>query len=77
MKVLNLRVRERGKEEALSFSVKRMVNAGYVGRDQAAVKKHIEELKKEGVSAPDEVPSLYPVASYLITSGGVLEVVDE
>lgn len=77
MKVLNLTVRERGKEETLSFSVKRMVNAGYVGRDQEAVKKHIEELKKEGVSAPDEVPTLYPVASYLITTGGVLEVVDE
>jgi hypothetical protein len=77
MKALNLILRERGKERALSFSVKRMVNAGYVGRDQDAVKRHIEELKKEGIGAPDEVPTLYPVASYLITTGGILEVVEE
>ena len=77
MKVLNLTLKEKGGTRPLSFSVRRMVNAGFVGRDQEAVRRHIEELKKEGVPAPEEVPTLYPVASYLITTGGVLEVVDE
>ncbi len=76
MKVLNLTLKERGGIKPLSFSVKRMVNAGFVGRDQEAVRRHIEELRKEGVPVPEEVPVLYPVASYLITSGDMLEVVD-
>ena len=37
----------------------------------------IEELKLEGIAAPDEVPTVYPVASYLIKTGGILEVVEE
>lgn len=77
MNVLNLTVKSRDGTRGLTFPVKRMVNAGYVGRDQEAVKAHIEELKREGVPAPEEVPTLYPVASYLITTGGVLEVVEE
>jgi hypothetical protein len=77
MKALDLTLKEKGGTRPLSFSVRRMVNAGFVGRDQEAVRRHIEELKKEGVPAPEEAPTLYPVASYLITTGGVLEVVDE
>jgi len=77
MKVLNLTLNKKSGTESLSFSVRRMVNAGFVGRDREAVRRHIEELKKEGVPVPEEVPTLYPVASYLITTGDVLEVVDE
>lgn len=77
MKVLNLTLNKRGGTEPVSFSVRRMVNAGYVGRDREAVRRHIEELRKEGVPVPEETPTLYPVASYLITTGNVLEVVDE
>ncbi len=77
MKVLNLTLKKKSGIQPLSFSVRRMVNAGYVGRDQEAVREHIEELKKEGVPVPEETPALYPVASYLITTDDVLEVVDE
>jgi hypothetical protein len=77
MYVLNLAVRGKDGTRDLVFPVKRMVNAGYVGRDQEAVEKHINELKLKGISAPDEVPTLYPVASYLLTTGGILEVVEE
>lgn len=77
MKVLNLTLNKKSGTEPLSFSVRRMVNAGFVGRDREAVRRHIEELKKEGVPVPEEVPTLYPVASYLITTGDALEVVDE
>ncbi|MBW2341776.1 MAG: DUF2848 family protein [Deltaproteobacteria bacterium] len=77
MHVLNLVVKGKGGTRELAFPVKRMVNAGYVGRDQEAVKRHIEELKVNGILAPEEVPTLYPVASYLVKTGGVLEVVEE
>ena len=77
MKVLNLTLKERGGMKPLSFSVRRMVNAGFVGRDREAVRRHIEELRKEGVPVPEKVPTLYPVASYFITTGDMLEVVDE
>ena len=77
MKVLNLILKKKDEIQPLSFSVKRMVNAGYVGRDREAVRRHIEELKKEGVPVPEETPTLYPVASYLVTTGDLLEVVEE
>ncbi|MFC1904574.1 DUF2848 family protein [Chloroflexota bacterium] len=77
MNILNLTLEAKGKRQSLYFSVKRMVNAGWVGRDQEAVQRHIEELKKEGVPVPEETPALYPVAFYLVTTGDVLEVVDE
>jgi len=77
MHVLNLVVKGKGGTYEFVFPVKRMVNAGYVGRDQEAVKRHIEELKVNGIPAPEEVPTLYPVASYLVKTGGVLEVVEE
>ncbi len=36
------------------------VLCGYTGRDQSAVRRHIEELRKEGVEPPASVPSFYP-----------------
>ena len=77
MKVLHLTLKRKAKTESLDFSVRRMVNAGYTGRNQEAVRSHIEELKKEGVPAPEETPTLYPVASNLIIINDSLEVVDE
>ncbi len=77
MKILNLKLKSGGLVRDIVFPVKRMVNAGYTARDQEGVRQHIEELKQKGVPAPAETPTLYPVASYLITTGGVLEVVEE
>ena len=54
-----------------------MVNAGYVGRDQAAVKAHIEELAREGIAPPPSVPVLFPVLSNNLTTGSRIEVVDD
>jgi hypothetical protein len=77
MKILNLKLKSGGLFRDIVFPVKRMVNAGYTARDQEGVRQHIEELKQKGIPAPAETPTLYPVASYLITTGGVLEVVEE
>jgi hypothetical protein len=59
----------------LQFDVKRMVNAGYVGRDVKAVKAHIEELSREGVPAPPSVPMIFPVLSHNITTEDHIEVI--
>ncbi|MBI2288277.1 MAG: DUF2848 family protein [Chloroflexi bacterium] len=77
MKQLNLTLKKKSGTQPLNFLVKRMVNGGYSGRDQKSVNRHIEELKKAGVPAPDEVPTLYPMASYLITTQDTLETVEK
>ncbi|MBI5966748.1 MAG: DUF2848 family protein [Deltaproteobacteria bacterium] len=48
-----------GKKE-VSLEIKGAILCGYTGRDQEAVKRHIAELKKEGVKPPPSVPTFYP-----------------
>jgi hypothetical protein len=74
MKALDLKLVRREGIEPLAFTVRRMVNAGYVGRDRQAVLAHIEELRKEGVPPPSSVPMLFPVLSHNITTSGPIEV---
>jgi 2-keto-4-pentenoate hydratase/2-oxohepta-3-ene-1,7-dioic acid hydratase in catechol pathway len=45
--------------------VARLLNAGYTGRAQDEVAKHVAELAELGVPAPSVTPALYPVAPYL------------
>lgn len=61
----------------IEFVCNKIVNAGYTGRNQAEVKKHIEELKELGVPAPDDVPTYYPKPGDLLTYDGILEVADQ
>ena len=51
----------------IKFKVKKIVNAGYTGRNQEEARKHIEELKKAGVTAPESTPTLYSVPKSVIT----------
>jgi hypothetical protein len=48
-------------EETLHFTVSKIVNAGYTGKDQASVQAHIDELKEKGIPAPEETPVYFPV----------------
>jgi hypothetical protein len=75
MKHLRLEVVNKKGSRHLEFAVKKMVNAGYVGRDRAAVDAHIEELRRAGVAPPPSVPMLFPVLSHNITTSGPVEVV--
>jgi hypothetical protein len=50
------------------------VIAGWTGRDEAAVKAHIQELEAIGVKPPKAVPMFYRVASSLLTTAGSIEV---
>jgi hypothetical protein len=38
-----------------------MVNAGYVGKNQEEVRRHIEELAAKGIPGPKSIPVLFPV----------------
>jgi hypothetical protein len=58
-----------------SIKILRMINAGYVGRNKEAVQAHIDELAKEGVPVPNEVPMIFPVVSSNLTTGHEIEVV--
>jgi hypothetical protein len=46
-----------------------------VGRNLQAVKAHIEELRREGISPPSSVPMIFPVLSHNITTADQIEVV--
>ncbi len=74
MTTLELNLRKKEAATPLRFHVKRMVNAGYVGRDTAAVEAHIEELRQEGVSPPPSVPMIFPVLNHNLTTSDRIEV---
>ena len=75
MKMLELKLMSQDRSIPLQFPVRRMVNAGYVGRDLQAVKAHIEELHREGIPPPSSVPIFFPVLSHNITTAKQIEVV--
>ena len=58
---LNLTIQRRESSEALTFNFSRMINAGYVGRDQEVVRKYIAELEAKGIPGPKSTPVLFPV----------------
>ncbi|MDL2264116.1 DUF2848 domain-containing protein [Synergistaceae bacterium OttesenSCG-928-I11] len=66
-----------GDTENLSIDVRRIINAGYTGRDQAAVQAHIDELKEEGIPAPDKTPTYFPKFADRLTQDESFEVLDE
>ena len=72
---VNLSVVREGGASPLTYEVKRMINAGFTGRDRASVQAHIDELAVEGVDPPPAVPVLYPVVSHNITTGERIDVV--
>ena len=42
--------------------------AGYTGRDRAMVQKHIDELQREGIPPPPEVPMWYEMPVGILTT---------
>ena len=45
----------------MEITARYMINAGYAGCDQNAVKAHIKELAAIGVDVPGQCPTFYPV----------------
>ncbi|MDA3623870.1 DUF2848 family protein [Saccharopolyspora sp. WRP15-2] len=54
--------------EPLLFRDFHALIAGYTGRDEEAVRHHIEELAAIGVAPPERVPMFYPVAAESIST---------
>ena len=71
---LELVVESKQERRQLTFDYGRMVNAGYVGKNQEEVRRHIEELAEKGIPGPKSVPVLFPVVCQALTTDSVIEV---
>jgi 4-hydroxyphenylacetate 3-monooxygenase len=63
-----------GEERAVAVTPREIVIAGFTGRDQDAVRRHVEELAREGVPRPTEVPAFYRVDAGLLTTASTITV---
>jgi Protein of unknown function (DUF2848) len=57
----------------LDFPVRRILVAGYTGRDTEQVLAHIAELEKQGIPPPGRVPALFPLDASWATTDTELE----
>ena len=55
-------------------NVEQLVIAGWTGRDEAALRKHIRELEELGVKPPKTTPIFYRVAADLLTHASEIQV---
>lgn len=60
--------------QALRFSAKRLILAGYTSRDAVAVAAYIAKLEEEGIAPPDEVPSYFVLGADRLTTADTVEV---
>ena len=72
--IIDLVLDDKGKPAPLRFAYTRMVNAGYTGRNQAEVRKHIKELAQKGIPGPPTTPTLYPVIDRALVKDAAIEV---
>ena len=54
--------------------VRELVIAGWTGRDEQALRKHIRELEEVGVKPPKSTPIFYRVAASLLTHADEIQV---
>lgn len=66
-----------GTEDTFSFQPRRLVIAGYTGRDREAVRRHVAELLEHGVPAPRHVPTLFVNTVDRLTTAGDVEVLGD
>ena len=59
----------------LEMTIERLIVAGWVGKDKAALQEHIAELGKIGVPAPTRTPTYMNLAPAIITTGATIDVV--
>lgn len=66
--------RDKTEANQMAFEPRRLVVAGWAGRDMDAIEHHIQELAAIGVRRPRAVPLFYRVASSLLTTAPQIEV---
>lgn len=71
---LELVLETKQERRELAFRYNRMVNAGYVGKNQEEVRRHIEELAAKGIPGPKSIPVLYPVVCNVLKIDSAIEV---
>jgi hypothetical protein len=71
---LDLMLESKQGRRQLAFNYSRMINAGYVGKNQEEVRRHIEELAAKGIPGPKSIPVLFPVVCHALTTGSMIEV---
>ncbi len=55
-------------------AIDNLVIAGWTGRNQEAMEKHIRELEELGVARPKTTPIFYRVAASLLTTADAIQV---
>ncbi|MGX7709334.1 DUF2848 domain-containing protein [Methylobacterium sp. Gmos1] len=63
-----------GRRDTIALEPEALVIAGWAGRDEAAIRHHIDELAAIGVPPPSSVPVYYRAAAATLTQGPRLEV---
>lgn len=63
-----------GRRDVIALTPNSLVIAGWAGRDEAAIRHHIEELAAIGVPPPSSVPVYYRAAAATLTQSPRLEV---
>lgn len=72
--ITHLTLDAKGRDISVLFEYSRMFNAGYVGRNQEEVRKHVRELAAKGVPAPSSTPALYAVGCHCLYAGDEIDV---
>ena len=72
---LNLTLETKSAKKPLMFTVKRLVCAGWVGRDKSTVQAHVEELAQHGIPGPGQTPTYMNYSPYLATTEEAIDVV--
>ena len=60
-----------------AFTARRLLIAGYTGRDPAAVEAHLVELEREGVPRPERTPWVFVANPQLLQTGGAVWAYDD
>src|SRR3954463_12209103 len=63
-----------GRSDQVSMTPEALIVAGWTGRDEAALRHHIEELAAIGVPRPSSLPVFYRNSVLNLTQDSVLEV---
>ena len=64
-------------DDLIDVPIRTAIIAGWTGRDQVALQKHIAELEALGVKPPASTPIFYRVAASRLTTAPVIEVTGE
>jgi hypothetical protein len=77
MKRNDLRFTLQGAGQPLDFAPNRVIIAGYTGRNQQAVRAHIDELAAHGIPAPTEIPTIFRTTLDRLTTASEVEVLGD